>query len=70
MKTLGRLLVAGLVVAVVSAGVVLWMKLAPRRVPPGQPPLLTLNADSLWAVREAFNASRDEVRVLAMLSPT
>jgi hypothetical protein len=47
-----------------------WMTFAPRRVPPGQPALSTLDASSLRAFRDAFNASDGEVRVLAMLSPT
>ena len=58
------------VVVVACAAAVAWMKLAPRRVPPGQPPLSTLDSGSVPAFRDAFNASEGEVRVLAMLSPT
>lgn len=55
---------------VVCAAAFAWMKLAPRRVPAGQPPLSTLDSGSVPAFRDAFNASEGEVRVLAMLSPT
>jgi hypothetical protein len=54
----------------VAAAVVAWMVLGPRRVPAGQPPLTILEAGSLPAFREVFNASDGEVRVLALLSPT
>jgi hypothetical protein len=47
-----------------------WLRWAPRQVPAGQPPLATLAADSVSAVRDAFNAGDAEVRILAMLSPT
>jgi hypothetical protein len=57
--------VLGLALAVIGF---LW--LVPRGVPPGQPPLATLNAASLPAFRAAFDAPGDEIRVLAMLSPT
>lgn len=58
------------VVVVVCATTFAWVKLAPRRVPQGQPPLSTLNAGALPAFRDAFNAADGEVRILAMLSPT
>jgi len=47
-----------------------WIRLAPRRVPPGQPPLTTLDARSLPGLKDAFNAAEGEVRLLALLSPT
>jgi hypothetical protein len=55
---------------VVSVGVIAWLKIAPRRVPPGQPALATLDSSSLPAFRNAFNAADGDVRVLVMLSPT
>jgi hypothetical protein len=58
------------VTVLVLAAALAWVKLAPRHVPPGQPPLLTLDARSLPAFRDAFNASEGEVRILVMLSPT
>ena len=57
-------------IAVVAVAALLWLKLAPRQVPPGQPPLATLNASSVPAFRDAFNAGDGEVRILALLSPT
>ena len=66
--TVIALLVAG--AAVVCLLAFTWMKLAPRRVPPGQPPLATLQSRSLPVVRTAFNACEGKVRILAMLSPT
>ena len=57
-------------VIVVGLAVFAWLKFAPRRVPPGQPALVTIGADSLPAFKAAFNAADGEVRILAMLSPT
>lgn len=42
----------------------------PRRTPPGQPPLAHVTPESFEDLRAAFNLSRDEVRVFALLSPT
>jgi len=67
LKLILALVSAALLVAV---GVFAWAKLAPRRVPAGQPPLTLLDAASLLAFRDAFNAPGDQVRVLVMLSPT
>jgi hypothetical protein len=47
-----------------------WLRFAPRRAPAGQPALVTLAADSIDPVRDAFDAHPDQVRVLALLSPT
>ena len=63
------LLAAAALVVVAGAGFA-WLKLAPRRVPAGQPPLVTLGPGSLPAFRDAFNGSGEEIRVLALLSPT
>lgn len=64
----------GLVLVTIMIAVCLaafaWIKLAPRRVPDGQPPLATIGPDSLASFRDAFNANDGEVRVLALLSPT
>ena len=57
-------------VAVAGGAVLAWIKLAPRRVPPGQAALAHVQADSLPVIRGAFNAAEGEVRILAMLSPT
>ena len=47
-----------------------WYKLAPREVPPGQPPLVTLRSGELPTFLETFNAGEGEVRLLTLLSPT
>jgi hypothetical protein len=59
---------AGLLVA--ALGGLVWVKLAPRPVPPGQPPLVTLGPEALPAFRDAFNDCTSEVCVLALFSPT
>ncbi len=38
--------------------------------PKGQPPLMSLNAGNMTALKDAFNGSASSVRVLLMLSPT
>ena len=53
-----------------AGGGYLWLTGSPRAVPDGQPPLASLDAASLQSFRDLFNAHRDEVRILAMLSPT
>jgi len=58
-----------LAVVAVLAGIG-WLRLAPRRTPAGQPALAKLDAASLQAFRDAFNAHSGETRLLAMLSPT
>ena len=67
---LKSLLLVAAVALVVGVATFAWMKLSPRRVPPGQPPLAKLDSSSLPAFRATFNAAGDEIRVLAMLSPT
>ena len=67
---LGRAILVLTAILGVAAAALLWIALAPRRVPAGQPPLVTLDPDSLASFRDAFNASPGEVRVLALLSPT
>lgn len=59
--------VAGLVIVVVAFA---WLKFAPRHVPEGQRRLVLLDEGSLQDLRDAFNATAGEVRVLALLSPT
>jgi hypothetical protein len=58
------------ILLVVCLAAFAWIRLAPRRVPDGQPPLETIGPGSLQSFRAAFNANEGEVRVLAMLSPT
>jgi hypothetical protein len=60
-----------LLVAIAAAGAWLgWIRLAPRHTPAGQPELTRLDAGTLYALREAFNASAGRKRMLALLSPT
>ena len=40
------------------------------RAPSGQPPLIILTAQNVAEVKNEFNAAKDEVRVLLLLSPT
>jgi len=39
-------------------------------VPNGQQPLIRLNNSNVASIKEAFNASANDVRVIVMLSPT
>jgi hypothetical protein len=41
-----------------------------HQTPKGQPPLADLNAVNLGELKNAFNASHDNVRMLVLLSPT
>lgn len=38
--------------------------------PSGQPPLVRLTPSNIADIKSSFNAARDEVRILALLSPT
>src|SRR5262245_48776627 len=67
LKVAAGIVAACLVLVLAAYG---WLKWSPRRVPDGQPPLATLDAQSLPEFRAAFNASKGDVRILAMLSPT
>jgi hypothetical protein len=60
---------AAIAVVTLVSGLV-WWRFAPRRTPGGQPPLATLDAASLSAFRDAFNAAGGEIRIVALLSPT
>jgi hypothetical protein len=40
------------------------------QTPPGQPPLARLAVENVSQLRAAFNAAKDDVRVLVLLSPT
>jgi hypothetical protein len=61
------LLATGVLACLVVYG---WLRFAPRGVPNGQPPLVTMTPDALAGFRRSFNASEGDVRILAMLSPT
>ena len=60
-----------LLAAVAAAGAWLgWSNLAPRHTPAGQPELTRLDAETLPALRAAFNASAGRKRILVLFSPT
>jgi hypothetical protein len=40
------------------------------QAPSGQPPLRSLTANNVADVKNEFNAAKDDVRVLLLLSPT
>jgi len=40
------------------------------QTPAGQPPLKDLSAQSVGEIKNQFNAAKDDVRVLLLLSPT
>jgi len=67
---LRRLAIAGVLAVALGGAAFGWLKLAPRRVPGGQPALATLDPGSLQEFRDAFNGARGKVRVIALLSPT
>lgn len=54
----------------VISGLIARHVLAPRHTPAGQPPLTKLTSDSLGTLRDAFNASSGEPRLLVLVSPT
>ncbi|HXN45412.1 MAG TPA: hypothetical protein VN893_02155 [Bryobacteraceae bacterium] len=51
-------------------GGLLFYLYAGHQAPPGQPPLATLTPRNFTSLETAFNAAKDDVRVLLLLSPT
>ena len=47
-----------------------WFLLGPGEPPAGQPPLVTLDLNSLEALRADFNRDSKQARVIVLLSPT
>ena len=64
---LRALVLLGALAVVAGVGLAVCRAL-PRRTPAGQPPLVRL--DRLDPFREAFEAARGQVRIVALLSPT
>jgi hypothetical protein len=60
--------VAGLVVLIAVAAA--WYRFAPGEAPPGQPPLVTIDAAALEGLRAEFNRNANETRLIILLSPT
>jgi hypothetical protein len=61
------ILMALLVAVLVAAG---WYLYGGHQAPPGQPRLESLTTANAPAVKDAFNAGANDVRVLLLLSPT
>lgn len=61
--------IVGALVAVLLAGGLFYFYGA-RQTPSGQPPLDSLTAVNVVEVKNQFNAAKDSVRVLLLLSPT
>jgi hypothetical protein len=57
--------VLGLVAAVLA-----WQVFGSRRVPQGQPPLTDVTENNFSQFENSFDRSAQQVRVLALLSPT
>ena len=47
-----------------------WWQFLRRDAPPGQPPLVYLDAASLADFKEQFNADANAARAIVLLSPT
>ena len=67
---LRTLWILGAFVAAACGLAMIWLEFAPRKTPQDQPALSTLDASSLPAFRETFNADRGSLRILALFSPT
>ena len=63
-----RGVVLGLAALAVFAGV--YYLYGGHQTPSGQPPLADLNGATLSQLKDAFNASGADVRLLVLLSPT
>jgi hypothetical protein len=61
-----------ILVAIVTAGFVgaLLYFYGGSQAPAGQRPLQNLTAQNVGEIKDAFNAAKDDVRVLMLLSPT
>lgn len=55
---------------IVLAAAIAWYQFSPGVAPAGQPPLATLDATSLQALRADFNRDANLTRVIVLLSPT
>ena len=63
----------GIIVAVVAVAIVLLLFFYffwGSSMPNGQQPLVRLNRSNFASLKEAFDASANDVRVMVMLSPT
>ena len=65
-----RLRIPFIAVLLLALATVGWYQFAGQRVPPGQPPLLTLTTGSLDELKDEFNRAQDLIRIVLLLSPT
>ena len=63
-----RIIAIGIVLA--AAGIFFYRAQSPGQAPPGQPALVTLDANNIDTLKEQFNAAADRIRVVTLLSPT
>ena len=63
-----KYIVGGVLVALLAAAVLYLY--GGGQTPSGQPPLKNLSARSVGEIKDEFNAAKDDVRVLLLLSPT
>ena len=61
--------IIGLCLLAILAGVIYYFY-AGSAAPTGQPPLARLSPSNFNELRDAFNAAKDSVRIVALLSPT
>ena len=69
MKSSRRTLTLVAVVIVLGLGIG-WFLLGPGEAPAGQPPLVTLDLNSLESLRADFNRASNHARVIVLLAPT
>lgn len=60
--------IAGLIVLIAAAAA--WYRFAPGEAPPGQPPLVTIDAQAVEGLRADFNRYANQTRLIVLLSPT
>jgi hypothetical protein len=66
---MNRKYILAIVAALVLCGVLFYFY-AGHQTPEGQPPLADLVSQNFTTIETAFNAPKDDVRVLLLLSPT
>lgn len=54
-------------IVILAVGFSLW---GPSSTPPGQPPLVSLNAANVSQFQQSFNAAVSNTRLVLLLSPT
>ena len=67
---LKRIKTAAIVLLVLLVATFLWWRFGTRYVPDGQPPLATVDAGYLAALKDDFNRASGETRIILLLSPT